>query len=468
MIKKDDTDNTALKSGVWYVISSVTVNAISIITTPIFTRILTTEEYGITATFTSWYSLLIIFSSLNLAFSIGRAKLDYPDKLNDYIGSMQLLSGIFTFFLFLATLIFIRPISLWTELDKPFIFLLILYLFFMPAISFKQNGLRYQYKYKQNIAIAWYMAISTVLLSLVFVLSQDENKALWYITGLVVPAIVLSAAFWLNALRKKEMHINLGYWKYGLFLSLPLILHSVSKNVLAQSDRILISKLCSPSATGIYNLAYSYALALSIITSAISESWLPWFHDSFFAGNHHAIRQNVKSIIILGCYIGLACIALAPEAIYILGGANYMEGISCVPPLVLGIICQYIYTHYVNIELHLKKTKYVSGGTILAAAINIILNFIFIPLTGYVAAAYTTLASYLILMIIHLLITEKLLKVKLYDDRFMFGALGMTSIIAIILVFSYQHTIVRYSLVAIGFCTFCLFAKSTLHIMRMK
>ena len=89
---KIGSGNTALKAGVWYVISSIMVKAISIITTPIFTRMLSTSEYGTVSTFTSWSGLLLTFFTLNLTYSIGRAKLDYPDKLDDYVGSMQLLS----------------------------------------------------------------------------------------------------------------------------------------------------------------------------------------------------------------------------------------------------------------------------------------------------------------------------------------------------------------------------------------
>ena len=79
------------KARLWYVISSIMVKAISIITTPIFTRMLSTSEYGTVSTFTSWSGLLLTFFTLNLTYSIGRAKLDYPDKLDDYVGSMQLL-----------------------------------------------------------------------------------------------------------------------------------------------------------------------------------------------------------------------------------------------------------------------------------------------------------------------------------------------------------------------------------------
>ena len=448
-------DNSkALKAGAWYVVSSIIVKAIAVISTPIFTRLMSTEEYGTSATFVSWYSLLLTFCTLNLTYSIGRAKLDYPDSIDKYIGSMQLLSGIVTASIILLASFFIKPLAALLELNIPLTVLLMLYLLFTPAINFVQNGYRYRYKYKQNIAIAWYISISTVLLSIVLILFVPGDKSILRGIGIVAPNCVLSLYLWIKALNRKQISANKEFWKYGLSLSAPLILHTVSMNILSQSDRIFIAKLCGNSDVGIYSLVYSYGILISVITNAVSDGWLPWFHDNYYIGNYKAIKQNSKKIVVLGCFMGLACVALAPEAIYILGGSKYMDGLPCVLPVVLGIVCQYIYTHYVNIEMHLKKTKYVSYGTMFAASLNIVLNAIFISKYGFVAAAYTTLASYLALMVVHFLITRKILKIKLYSDIFMFGSLVVTAAVSVILVFTYELSLLRYVLIAIGFAVF--------------
>lgn len=451
--------NVALKAGLSYVISSVIVKAITVITTPIFTRLLSTAEYGIVSTFTSWYTLLVIFYTLNLTYSIGRAKLDFEGKLDEYIGSMQTLSGMVSFILSALMIIFIDPVSSFFELNKTNTFILAIYLFFGPSITFYQNGYRYRYKYKQNIAIAWYTVIATVLFSLIFVLTHDANRDEWRILGITLPTIFLSIVFWVNSLRKNYLNFNKVYWKYGLTLSAPLIIHTLSINILSQSDRIFISKICGPEDTALYSLIYSYSLILSIVMNAISDGWLPWFHDNLFAGNKELIKHNSKKLVILGCYIGLACIGFAPEAIIILGGNEYIQALPCVLPVVLGVVCQYIYTHYVNIEMHLKKTKYVSEGTIFATVLNLILNAIFIPIFGYLAAAYTTLASYFALMVVHFLITYKRLGMKLYNNIFMFVSMLLTSAVGTIISFTYEYEIIRYGLIIIGFISFLFFFR---------
>ena len=448
------------------------VKAVATITTPIFTRLMTTAEYGVTHTFTSWHTLLITFCTLNLTFSIGRAKLDFPDKLDDYIGSMQFLSMIVTSCLAAVALVFLKPVASLLELSEFAVIILILYLLFAPTITFFQNGYRYRYHYKENVAIAWFIALSSVILSLILMLTFKDDKAHMRMIGVTAPMVILSIYFWIISFKRKNISINKEYWSYGLRLSLPLVLHTVSLNILAQSDRVFIAKICSDADVGIYSLVYNYGILISVVTNAVADGWLPWFHDKFFVKSFAEIRKNVKYVIVLGCYVSLACIAFAPEAVMVLGGEDYMTGVYCVPPIVLGVLCQYVYTHYVNIELHLKKTKFVSMGTIFAALLNIVLNAIFIPQYGFVAAAYTTFFSYVCLLFVHFGITRVILKVKLYNDFFMFGAVLVTGVIAVPLIYLYSHNLIRYGVAALGFASmlfvFRRFIKSYIEKLRSK
>lgn len=447
--EKSNNSSQALKAGGWYVISSIVVKSVAFLSIPIFTRLMTTEEFGVVATFVSWCGILSTFTSLNLSYSIGRAKLDFPGLLNTYVGSMQTLSLLFTGLLSFVGLIFIYETSAFFNMSIPFTVLLLLYLLFTPIINFVQNKYRYEYKYKQNIVIAWFVSFGTVALSLILILIVPGDKAFLRVLGMVIPNIILSLYLWSISLKTKSISFNKNYWKYGLTLSVPLVIHTVCMNLLGQSDRIFISSICGDSETGIYSLVYSYGLILSVVTSAIADGWLPWFHDNYYVGRYELINDYSRKLVILGCGLGLFSILLAPEAIVILGGYDYLEGLVCVPPIVLGVVCQYIYTHYVNIELHLKKTKFVSLGTSLAAIINIMLNYFFIPVFGFSAAAFTTLFSYLVLMILHFLITRLVLKIKLYNDWFMFGSLACTCFLSYFITLSYSYNAIRYIIIGV-------------------
>lgn len=447
--KTEGKSAKALKAGVWYSASSIVVRAITILTTPIFTRLISKEQIGIVSTFNSWYTLLLIFCTLNLTYSIGRAKLDFPGKLDEYVGSMQVLSFLFTLGLCLVSLPFIKPIASAFELNVPLMLILMVFLLLHPAINFMQTKFRYSYKYKGNIAIAAYSTISNVTLSFFFLLIFTEEKYYARVLGQVVPGVLLAIGFWFLTLKRKNAVINTTYWKYGLSIGLPLIFHSISLNILGQSDRIMITKFCGSGYTGIYGIAYGYALLINIILGAANEAWLPWFHDSYFAEEYNQIRKNVKPLVILGCMLGIGCVAIGPEAMAVLGPKDYQVGVWVIAPVTIGTVCQFIYQQYVHIELHLKKTQYISMGTIVAATLNIVLNVIFIPKYGFIAAAYTTMVSYFVNMFLHLTVTRVILKVKLYDDWFMFMAIGIVVAISALFMSLYSTIIIRYVLLVI-------------------
>jgi O-antigen/teichoic acid export membrane protein len=73
---------------------------------------------------------------------------------------------------------------------------------------------------------------------------------------------------------------------------------------------------------------------------------------------------------------------------------------------------------YVNLEQAKKKTVGMAIGSISAAVLNYILNALFIPRFGYIAAAYTTVASYLWLYIIHVILVARLGYLRVYDLRY--------------------------------------------------
>lgn len=463
-VKIEGAEN-AVKAGAWYTVSSILLRAIALITTPIFTRLMSTADYGVTNTFTAWASLFTVFCTLNLSYSIGRAKQDFPGKLNQYIGAMESVSLIFTTAIGLLAMIFIRPVSHLLQMSEYLVILLFIYVLTHPVITMNQSRFRFQYRYKENVAISVYTSIVTILLSLLLIYLMPRERGMAKILGTVIPGVLLALFLLFLQIKRKDLNCNLKYWKYGLIISLPLIIHTLSLNILTQSDRLVIGKFWGQEKVGIYSIAYVYAMMINIVLDSINQAWNPWFHDNYFVGNHAEIRKNVKPLVVLGVMLGIGCIAIAPEAIWVLGGNKYMEGIWIVPSVTLGVVCQYVYSHYVIIEMHLKKTIYVSVGTVIAAILNVSLNYLFIPIFGYIAAGYTTLFSYLVLFILHYVITRYILKVKLYHDSFMFGAIIVTAVFAGVMMMLYKQTlaitVMRYGILAV-LCLLWAFFNRTL------
>ena len=93
------------KAAIWFTFCSILQKGISMITVPIFTRLLTTDEYGIYSIYLSWLNILTVFTSLNLYYGVfNNAMLKYEDDRDRYTSSML--------FLFLYLVIWLLVIQL--------------------------------------------------------------------------------------------------------------------------------------------------------------------------------------------------------------------------------------------------------------------------------------------------------------------------------------------------------------------
>lgn len=92
----EEKQASTAKITVWYVLSSILVNALNFLTTPIFTRILSKSEYGQYSNFISWQTILEILVTLNISMSITRAKYEFDGEMEKYICSILLFSNIIT------------------------------------------------------------------------------------------------------------------------------------------------------------------------------------------------------------------------------------------------------------------------------------------------------------------------------------------------------------------------------------
>ena len=100
--KKWNNVPLTVKVSTAYTVCSILQKCLSFITLPLFTRLLTTEEYGQYTIYSSWSGILMIFLTLNLAYgSFQTAMIKYEDKRSEYINSIQGIS-LFLSFLFLS------------------------------------------------------------------------------------------------------------------------------------------------------------------------------------------------------------------------------------------------------------------------------------------------------------------------------------------------------------------------------
>ena len=144
-----------------------------------------------------------------------------------------------------------------------------------------------------------------------------------------------------------------------------------------------------------------------------------------------------------------------------LGGKTYMEAKYVMPPVAAGCLLQFTYCMYVNVEQYEKRTGGMAVASVLAALVNYVLNYIFIPKFGYIAAAYTTYAGYFSLLIMHMFLVKRIEMSKVYNNVVIFMVSVGTSVLIFLTNFLLDKTIVRYVVILVYVAIFMvLLAKN--------
>lgn len=450
----------AIKAGAWYTMSDLFLRGLSIITAPIFTRLLSTSDYGIASNFSSWQNILACILGLCLSYSVGRAKIDFKDDFDGYLSSILGLSSLFSVFIFICAWPFLDTISKFMVIDKPLLISLFVLLTVNPSIEYLRTKFRFEYKYKENIYISVISAFSEIALSIgLILLCDNSSKYVGKIMGAVIPAIIISIICYTMVLKKGRKIFVKRYWKYALTYSLPMIPHGLSMIVLSQMDRIMIIKMVGESEAGIYSFGYSYSIIISTITNAILNAWQPWLYENIHDGNVHKITHSDRLLNLSGCMLALFFVTVAPEVIMVLGSKAFWAAKWMVMPVIIGTLYQFFYSKYALVELYSKKTYLIAIGSILAAFANYILNLIFIPKYGYIAAAYTTLVGYFLLMLFHWIIIYFVIKIKIFDNKQIWLIGLITFALSIFMMLLYNTILFRYILFILLLIIYLFFYK---------
>lgn len=449
---KNNTDKIALKAGSWYILSNFLLKSIAIITTPIFTRILSPNDFGITNTYTSWLGIITIIGTLDIYSCVQIARYDYKDEeMDSFLSSVLIVSTFSVILLYILVKIFGNTAMVFIGLPAGLVDIMFLEVLFTNAFTIMQTKHRAYFKYKQFVFFSTLIAILSPTLAIILINLQDGEFYYGKIIGNAIPKLIISFFIYFYILEKGKKFIDIKNWKYALLISIPLIPHHLAGNILNHFDKIMINKYTGSANTGLYSLGYSYALILSVAWTSFNQAWVPWFYGKMKEKDISDIKKFVKPYTILFTMIFMLMMVVGPEAIMLFGPKEYWDSKWVIPPVLLGIFYQFIYSLYVNIEFYMKKTQFIAIGTIAAALFNVGLNYIFIPIYGYISAAYTTLIGYMVLFILHYFISKIWICEDIYNKRFIFMWTILVSFFTGTMIPLYDKFFIRYTLIILIF-----------------
>ncbi len=470
---RTENSGNPVKASAWYTVCSIIQKGISLILVPIYVRLMTTAEYGTYTLFQSWETIVLIFTTLNLAAYAFNNCLIQNEEKKDHVTAAFL--GLIFALTAVVCVVFWGFRGAWESLfgfSFQYIIAMALDSMFTVAIDLWYARMRFDFRYKPVVAVTLFISIANMSLGIYLVSGAADKPFTAIMVKLAVQGFV-TAILAIDIFRKGRTLFDWKLWKYGLLFNIPLIPHFLSTRILQQADRIMIQHFCGTAEAGIYGFSYRISDAMLIFNSAFLASMTPWTYKKLKAGKYEDIFRTAFFTIGLIGVLNLLLILLAPEVVAILGTDAYYEAVYIIPPVACSCYLMYLFNVFLNVTYYYEKNKMVVVASIVAAALNVGLNYWLIPKYGYLMAGYTTLVSYICLAIMHGIMSryaQKAAKVgyKIYDMKKIILLSVIIIAVGNLTVFIYNLWYVRYAIVAAMLVVMFIKRKTILGLLRKK
>lgn len=465
--------NIGVRAALWFTVCNLLQKGIAMITTPIFTRLLSTEQYGVFTLYQSWYSIVSIIVTLNIAGSVvNNGMVKYKGERNEFISAMQGLSFIVTLLFFI---IYLFSMDFWNrifDLSSIFVITMFVQLLFEPAYLLWSQRQRYEYKYKSLVAVTIAISVMSPVLSVIAVISTDYKAEARVISFALVQICIGLIFFVIQTIKGKKLFVK-DYWRFALAFNLPLIPHYLSQFILGQADRIMIGKMVGKSEAGIYGVAYNLATIMTLFINAINSSFIPYIYENMKNKRYSAIKKNANTLCLFMAVAICIFMLLGPEAILIFSTKEYTQAKWIFPPVAASVFFTFVYTLYINVEFYFEKTKYVMFISIIGAILNIGLNYVFINKFGYIAAGYTTVFCYILFAVGHFGLCRFLEKKNaitngIFDSKRFLALSILVIAFVLISVVLYNYNIIRYIILGISVVAVAVNYKKIIPIIKKR
>lgn len=461
-----------VRASFWFLVCTFFQKATMVLTTPIFTRLLSVTEYGEYSVYSSWLGIFTVFVSLNLSLGVYvRGLIKFSDEKERFTSSLQSLTLLL---ILIWTVIYFpcsRYINAFTGLTTTKTLLMFLTIWLTAVFGFWAAEQRVDYKYRKLVIMSILVAVLGQGVGIIFVLIFPD-KVTGRIAGTAVVDFIFYIWLFLGHMKKGKVFFNWKYWKYALLFNLPLVPHYLSQTVLNSSDRIMINNLIGEAEAGIYGLGYSIAQVMTLFSTALAQTIEPWLYMKIKERKIENISVVAYPAFAFIASVNIILIAFSPEIVKLFAPREYYQAIWIIPPITMSVFFTFSYLFFAVFEYYFERTKLVAIASCSGAILNIILNYLFIPIFGYYAAGYTTLVCFFIYAIFHYVFMRKICKSKLENRQpfslkvyllIVSGFLG----VGFVFLLTYNNDIVRYVFIGILVILIILKSKKIIEIIKL-
>lgn len=373
-----------------YGVGGIVSKFVGIITAPIYTRLLSTEGYGLLDLMTSISAILIIFTTMEMHSGYSRSYYEARDG-----GQLEQLRGSVMLFFIMAYIVLIFLFSIFSSQLEQRITLfninlvlpVIIGLFPKMIIILTQVTLRYEKKpvYFSVISIGNLVLTAIGGIFAVTYLDLGVRGILWSnaIVSFIVSFILLTTLF-----KYTRFNFNINYLKETVLYSVPIVPAVLGSWLNNYIGRIFIAGALSLSSLGIYSIALKVGLLMTLANGAFKLTWSPRANKLFTQKGSESQFANILNYYLFGFSILVILIVTAsPLIVNILAPEKFYPAISIIGILTVGLFWDGAKNIIGSGNNWVRKTYYNSIASISGGIINILILYFFIKTGGVVVAA---------------------------------------------------------------------------------
>ena len=385
----------------WYSLGGILSRVAAFLLIPLYTRYLSTADYGIIGVTAMVASLVAFVAAVGLPDAVMRL---YVDAESSKRAQQVFITTVFVFQLMFGALL-VAFLALFGEQlfgflfssvpFSPYILLAIGIGYLTSVIAVVPQPLfRIRRQPIRFVILSAIMLSLNVALTVYFVVGRKEG-ALGSLKGAFVATLLMSIVYVLSIRKDFGWHFSRSQLKRALIFGLPLVPQAISFWLLGLSDRAILAANTSLGDVGIYTLAYQFALVLQVINLSVDAAWRAFVFRAVGSSTQSKWIPRLSTYYILGlAFVAWGIAVFGVDAIALVTPQSYHGASQVLPWLTLAMFMIVFYQVWSGTVLASKKTGGLAVITFVAALLNVGLNLYLVPRFGMMAAAVNAVIGY--------------------------------------------------------------------------
>lgn len=424
------------KDSLLYTLANLFTRGIGFVLLPIYTRVISKQEYGLFDYLTTIGLLLGVVITLEITQAIYRF---IPEYKEDPVKQIKLASTGFWFSLLMYSFLCLVCFILSSELAKVLLdderYSVLIKI---TSILFLSNAILYNFTslMRANFLAKQVVIVST--LNAVFVASFSLLLVVYFelgLLGLILGQLIGVTLSLIVSFSKVKAWIKLVFCleslKEMLTFSAPLIFSSIGVVLAMFVDRVMLKEFLGAEQLASYAVAIRIASIVTLLMVGFQSALTPLIYANYEKEETPKKIAQLFHFYLLASFFSLLTLGLSAHwFVEVVAGVQYVDAANYVAPLVCSALLSSMYLFFPGLSIA-KKTSMIAAINVFVGILNVALNYVFIPKYGALGAAYSTLFSVFIAFTLNTVVAQRFYNIPI-NSVFTFLTFSLIGIILFI------------------------------------